>query len=291
MSDKAILRIAKHNSRRALRGALVHNLRVADTPNADASLRGSNQVPKEMNSIEKCMGLYDARLGAHKPRKNAIHSFEVVVTGSPEKMAEMSAQERTAYFSDSLKWLAGEFGGKANLVSVVVHNDETTPHMQAIFIPMHDGRLSYKKYLGGHRNRLSQLQSQFADTVGLKHGLTRGKQGSKATHKTIKSYYRDTQELPQLHAEIAAAEKKLADLNASVGNTLKHAQERLSAIIEPLIDDLSRCIASINPERTWAIKSALAKIDEIKPDLPVDAVEKIEQATRELDVTPRPKRR
>lgn len=291
MSDKAILRIAKHNSRRALRGALAHNLRVADTPNADASLRGSNQAPKHMNSIDKCMGLYDKRLGAHKPRKNAIHSFEVVVTGSPEKMAEMSARERTAYFNDSLKWLAGEFGGKANLISVVVHNDETTPHMQAVFVPMHKGRLSYKHFLGGHRNRLSQLQSQFADDVALKHGLTRGKQGSKATHKTIRSYYRDTQDLPQLRTEIAAAEKKLAELNASMENTLKHAEERLSAIIDPLIENLTKCLASINPERTRAIKNALASIDEIKPDLPGDAVAKIEQATRELDVTPRPKRR
>lgn len=298
MADKAILRVEKHTSRRALRGALAHNLRVSNTPNADAGRRGDNVVPKAMNSIDKCMARYDARLGTHKPRKNAIHSFEVVVTGSPEKMAEMTAQERTQYFKDSLKWLCGEFGGSENLVSYVIHNDEKTPHLQAVMIPMKGDKLSYKHYLGGHRNRLSELQTRFADKVGVKHGLTRGLKGSKATHKALREYYRESQNLPHLRAEsdrirseIAYNESKLGKLKDSMGRAEKEAENRLRGVLTPLVEALHSTIDGIEPERTRKIKHALGVIDEIKPDLPDDVSTKLDEATDKLKPIERPTRR
>ena len=50
------------------------------------------------------------------------------------------------------------------------------------------GRLNAKKYIGGSRHTLSQMQTDFA--VEVKDlGLDRGIQGSKAKHTSIQEYY------------------------------------------------------------------------------------------------------
>lgn len=298
MGGKAILRVAKHDGRRALRGALAHNLRVGNTQNADPEKRQYNLTPKKLNSVDKCLAKYDARLGSHKPRKNAIYSFEVVVTGSPEKMAQMSEQERRDYFKDSIDWLCRQFGGSENLVSCVIHNDETTPHLQAVFIPMKGDKLSYKHYLGGHRSKLSEFQTTFADEVGAKHGLRRGRKGSKATHKTVKEYYRESQSLPHLkeHAdkirsEIAHNEANLNELRDDIDNVHKTAEKRLSGVLMPLVDNLHETIFGIEPERARSIRRALAAIEEIKHDLPDEVKSKLNDVTDKLEPLERPRRR
>ena len=62
--------------------------------------------------------------------------------------------------------------------------------MVAYVVPVDEatGRLNAKKYIGGSRHTLSQMQTDFA--VEVKDlGLDRGVQGSKAKHTSIKEYY------------------------------------------------------------------------------------------------------
>jgi hypothetical protein len=75
------------------------------------------------------------------------------------------------------------------VIATAVHRDETSPHLVAYVVPLDDqGKLNAKAFLGG-KAKLSAMQTDFADSVGRKHGLERGLEGSKATHTSIREYY------------------------------------------------------------------------------------------------------
>lgn len=292
-----IVRVQKHHSKRSVTGAIMHNLRTIDTPNADAKKSHLNKIPKALNTVDKCKARYSQLLGDHKPRKGAIYGFEVLVTASPEKMAEMSTQEQSAYFKDAIDFLRDEFG-KENIVSVVVHRDETTPHLQAVFIPMVEGKLSYKKLLGGHKSRLSKFQDDFHAKVAKKWGLDRGRRGSKADHQTIKEYYRQTRDLPKLkeqaevlRAELAYNERKLSDLVQGMNDAEERAQERLRGVLSPIVESLVSVVDGIDQKLVRDMRAALDELDRIKPDLPGESVNRIEDAISKLDPVQRPKNR
>lgn len=222
MAEAAILRFSKIKSMRDLRGALAHNLRVQNTPNANPARGHLNQIYRGMETIEKCLTIYGERLGEQTPRRNAIFAHEAVVTGSPDVINNMDKEQLRRYFVDSLSWLCEIHGGKDRLVSAVIHHDETTPHLQAIFIPIDDrGRLNSRSILGGHKNRLSELQTEFADRVGARYGLERGRKKSPAQHQSLAEWYGKEPEARERHAmlsrEVAALTREVAarqdDLN------------------------------------------------------------------------------
>lgn len=230
MAEAAILRFSKIKSMRDLRGALAHNLRVQDTPNANPARGHLNQIPQRMNTIEKCLTIYGERLGKQAPRKNAIYAHEAVVTGSPDVINGMDENQLQQYFTDSLKWLCDLHGGKDRLVCAVIHRDETTPHLQAIFIPIDDrGRLNSRSILGGHKNRLSELQTEFADRVGARYGLERGRKKSPARHQSLREWYGRE---PEARAEY---EKLAREINGQ-----KATLSKLSIENKALLDENDR---------------------------------------------------
>lgn len=128
-----------------------------------------------------------------KIRKNAVHALEYFVGASPEKMAAMSRTQQDAYFRKALGWFEDRHG-KDNVLSAVIHRDETTPHMQILVIPLDArGMLNARELVGG-KATLSRMQTDFAHEVGISFGLERGRERSQATHQTIKEYYAHAQE-------------------------------------------------------------------------------------------------
>ena len=79
-------------------------------------------------------------------------------------------------FERSRKWLENKYG-KNNLISTSIHRDETTPHLVAYVVPIDEitGNLNAKKFIGGTRNVLSEMQTNFAKTVS-DLGLDRGRE-------------------------------------------------------------------------------------------------------------------
>ncbi|MCU8072547.1 MobV family relaxase [Shewanella sp. SM32] len=239
MTEAAILRFSKIKSMRALRGALAHNLRVQNTPNANPAKGHLNKIHRGMDTIDKCLMIYGERLGEQTPRKNAIFAHEAVVTGSPDVINNMGKEQLKQYFSDSLNWLCKIHGGKDRLVSAVIHCDETTPHLQAIFIPIDDkGRLNSRAVLGGHKNRLSELQTEFADRVGARYGLERGRKKSPARHQSLAEWYGKEPEARAKYASLARAIGEQQDELAKLTNENKV----LSSFNEKLFDENSSLI-------------------------------------------------
>lgn len=183
----AILRTQKLKSLGSVRRSMKHAFREQETPNADMTKSDKN-THIGAKSVEEGMSAFAAAL-PEKYRKNAVLGIEYLITASPQAMSNKTREEQDHYFNDALNWLK-ERHGSENVIYAGIHRDEKTPHMYAYIVPKdpETGRLNCRRFLGGAK-ALSEMQTDFANKVGIPHGLKRGLQGSKAKHTTLKQFY------------------------------------------------------------------------------------------------------
>lgn len=154
-----------------------------------------------------------------KIRSDAIYMNSFVITSDGEFFKDMRAWEQHAFFEDCARFFMDKYGYE-NVLSAVVHMDETTPHLHLNIVPINDGRLSSKSLFD--RRKLAQLQTELWEQVGEKYGLKRGKYGSAAKHVSAAEHRakKIVEEAEQRGAEIdGQTEKKrteLADLTQTV---------------------------------------------------------------------------
>ena len=183
----AILRCAKIKTLGNMGASLQHTFRERDTPNADTRRTPENTVLVGGDNSQAVLEAWKER-APEKIRSNAVHGLEYFVGGSPEALKAMSRQEQDAYFAEALDWLKARHGAE-NVLSAVIHRDETTPHMTVMTIPLDErGKLNARAIVGS-RERLSAMQTDFAERVGKAHGLERGLQGSPARHERVQRAY------------------------------------------------------------------------------------------------------
>jgi len=185
MANFAILRVQKLKSTVAVHRSMKHAFRAQETPNADPEFTPDN-THIGAHSVAEGMAAFRSRL-PEKYRRDAVLAIEYLVTTSPEVMKEKTRDQQDAYFHDSIQWLRNKHGAE-NVVYAGIHRDEKTPHMYAYVVPRVGKGLNCRKFLGGVK-ALSDMQTDFAQQVGLKHGLQRGLEGSRAHHTTLKQHY------------------------------------------------------------------------------------------------------
>ena len=192
----AIIRMQKLKSTIAVRRSLKHAFREQETPNADPSHLSQNSH-FGAQSTSDALKKFNANM-PEKIRKNGVLCCEFLITGSPEKMKQMTRHQQDWYFEDALAFLK-EKHGEENVIYAGIHRDETTPHLYAYVTPRIGDKLNCAAFYG-HKEALSELQGEFAARAE-KHGLERGIQGSKAKRTRIKAFYADlnkTMQLPKL---------------------------------------------------------------------------------------------
>lgn len=116
---------------------------------------------------------------SRKLRSDAIYMNSFVLGSDGEFFKTLSKYEQRLFFEDCTDFFCDKYG-KENVISVVVHEDETTPHMHLNFVPIVNGKLCSKDLF--NKKKLSILQTEFYEVVGKKYGLKRGKEGSQAKH-------------------------------------------------------------------------------------------------------------
>lgn len=196
----AILRVQKLKSAVAVHRSMKHAFREQDTPNAARELAHENDHIGA-SSVAEAMQKFRGRL-PEKFRKDAVQCVEYLITGSPEGMHAKSKEAQDRYFQDGLKWLRNKHGAE-NVIYAGIHRDESTPHMYAYVVPRVGEKLNCRAFLGGSK-ALSDMQTDFALTVGQAHRLERGIKGSKATHQRVSQFYariNDLERAPCITAE------------------------------------------------------------------------------------------
>lgn len=178
-----ILRTEKLKSVGNWAGSLAHTYRTRETPNAVPERFAANTLE---SSPQEVLAALKALL-PEKRRKDAVLGIEYFIGASPEWFEGRSKDDQDKYFKDARAWLEQRHGAE-NVLDFSIHRDETSPHAVAYVVPMVDGKLNAKRFLGG-RATLSAMQTDFASKVGRRHQLERGLEGSRAHHTTIKDYY------------------------------------------------------------------------------------------------------
>ena len=132
---------------------------------------------------KKYLAFIDKRIKELAPKRK-IKDDAVLITsfilGSDKEFFDgISPEAQKRFFDDCTEFFAERYG-KENVVSAVVHLDESTPHLHFNLMPVTGGRLCAKELFD--RSALRELQTDFYEVVGKKYGLKRGKEGSTAKH-------------------------------------------------------------------------------------------------------------
>ena len=198
MPQFAIMRCKKLSGMGSVAGALKHCYRERETPNADPERTPANEHAAA-TSTDEAMGRMRALL-PEKRRRDAVLAVEYLMTASPEWWQEASRKQQDEFFRRSRQWLADKYGAD-RVVTSTIHRDETSPHLSAFVVPLtRDGRLSAREFVGG-RQKMRDDQTSYAAAVA-DLGLSRGIEGSRARHQSIRDYY-------------AALKQPVADLTLS----------------------------------------------------------------------------
>lgn len=191
----AIMRTAKIKTLGNMGASLSHTFRERDTPNADPDRIHDNTVLVGADNVAGVMKSWHNQ-APDKIRKNAVHGLEYFVGGSPHHINGMTRQEQDQYFTKALDWLKDRHGDE-NILSAVIHRDETTPHLTVMTIPIDEkGKLNARHFVGSKKD-LSQLQTDFAENVGAEFGFERGVRRSQAKHQRVKRFYDALQHTPE----------------------------------------------------------------------------------------------
>ncbi|WP_288351851.1 MobV family relaxase [uncultured Alistipes sp.] len=171
---------------------------------------------------------------------NQVRVIRVMLTGTQEDMKRLVQEGRLkAWCADNLEWLRQTFGAE-NVVSAVLHMDETTPHIHAAVVPIVTGERrklrkpktdepDKRKYRTKStarprlcaddvmsRVKLKEYQNTYAAAMA-KYGLQRGLDGSKARHVTTQEFYRNA----------IARQQNLQD---NIGELLRIEEEKRKAV-------------------------------------------------------------
>lgn len=145
-------------------------------------------------------------------RRDSVMLVETLITASPEFMHSLPPAEQRAYFAAALDFIS-ERVGKQNIISAVVHMDETTPHMHLCFVPItKEGKLSAKTMLGNQKS-LSKWQTAYHAHMSARWPeLERGESSMITRRKHIPTWlFKLGGRLDKQHDEIV---KALSDINA-----------------------------------------------------------------------------
>lgn len=199
MKAFAILRVSKLKAVGQIGSASGHNSRKRAQSHAD------NQTPlmgggsRLLGGQADAVAAYAERISTTgaKPRKGAVLALEFVASASKEWFQSASRDEREAWVSDTMEFLTDRVGAEANILSAHLHDDESTPHIHFLAVPLvqkarkKSGRRSAKATaqdkqneglswalaaadIVGDRRKLEALQTDYAFAVADR-GLRRGR--------------------------------------------------------------------------------------------------------------------
>lgn len=210
----AIIRTKKHKHIASVIGVARHHAREIACPTADPSKAsrnvswGAGKSPSQAVGDKVLEVIEEAQKKAGKKfRSDCVKAIEYLMTASPEWWKAATKEQRSGYVKRCRNFIENKHGAGC-VVAEWYHGDEASPHLHCIVVPLHEGVLNAKHFLGG-KARLRALQDDFAK-VGEPYGLARGIRGSNAEHVPVLDWW------AALNAPIAKP-SKMDHARAAVG--------------------------------------------------------------------------
>ena len=138
---------------------------------------------------KKYLSFIDERIKQLSPKRkikdDAVLITSFVLGSDKDFFDRITAEQQKQFFVDCTDFFSERYG-KENVVSAVIHLDESTPHLHLNLMPVTGGRLCAEELFD--RTALRDLQTDFYEAVGKKYELERGKEGSIAKHLDTVAY-------------------------------------------------------------------------------------------------------
>lgn len=210
----------------------------------------------------------DGYSGERKVRKDAVKLVEGIVTASPEFFELADDDKVREFFDDAYRFCCDEFG-ESNMVHFTVHMDEETPHAHFGFVPLRDGKLSWKEFFP-NKMALGKMQDRFYGRVGALYGLSRGEkrlEGQPARrHKSVAEYKAESRrvqaELDEKAEQLEAAREELASTRAQLAECRSQV-EGFAARFERIKVELAQIAECLSVRRfLGSFKAKLAEFAE-----------------------------
>jgi hypothetical protein len=189
---KAICRVAKVKGAGSISGKSEHNYRQGQVPNADPERQHLNhEYVLNYENLGKAIQARIEHAGIERVRQDAVKGMEFILAASPERFKRDETGQTVGDYREhpwvkaNLDFMKQQYG--PNLVAFTLHQDEKTPHIHAIVVPITpDNRLCAKELFTP--KTLRQLQTDYAQAM-KPFGLERGIEGSRAKHVEMKQIY------------------------------------------------------------------------------------------------------
>ena len=198
----------------------------ASNPQIDSTRTGGNYhiIMRQRSYTQFINDKIEALDLPTKMRKDAVLMCSFVVGSDCTFFKNLSPQEQEKFFAECTRFFAERYG-EGNIISAVVHTDETTPHLHLNLIPIAGDRLCAKKLFD--RKALTALQTDLYREVGAKWNLQRGKEGSQAKHLDT-AEFKAKKIVEQAHGK---ARIIIADADHNAERKVKIAQIHADGII------------------------------------------------------------
>lgn len=246
MKALAVLRVVKIKALGQLGAANSHNARHQAKPHTDNSnpmMGGGVQLIQGSEDLIQAFEDRITQTGA-KPRKGAVLALEFVASASPEWFQTATTKERALWMEQSLKFLNETVGGPDNVLAAHLHDDESTPHIHLIAVPLvkkqrrKAGRKAKTKAaqdkqneglswalsaadIVGDKRKLETLQSNYAMAVselGIRRG--RPKSVTQAKHKSPSAYRAEIAAYAKMHEQVSSRQLHLRTEAVKFGLTV-----------------------------------------------------------------------
>ena len=174
----------------------------------------------------------DLKKSGSRVQKNSVVMYSNVLT-VPREQAEKWGEKKTdEYFKACYDFFCREFGTE-NVVSAVVHKDETSPHMHLHFIPVNkeNGRLQAR--IAMNRQRINQIHNELPKFL-----QERGFDVERASGKTKDKNIEDVHEYKQVQRKINEKKQELEKEIDSLEKNLKEKKSELQALNEKVPDEI-----------------------------------------------------
>jgi hypothetical protein len=174
MSNVFFLSIKKQKPKGIIRASARHNTRemylyTKPPVSIDSSKSHLNVILRGAATAQE-VNAYANQLmknaGITKIRSNAVRCIEVLF--SLPFNTQLSVVE---YFSACVVWAGQYFSGEENILSAIIHMDETNPHCHVLLLPIKNNQLKGSEMFGKLGN-LFAMHKSFAKEVTSKYQLT-----------------------------------------------------------------------------------------------------------------------
>ena len=152
--------LQRHNERK--QGQKHSNKNIDDSRTADNVWLTPDDGRTYAERIEKI--LEENYTGKRKPRSDAVKMCEITVQIGGDLAENGTEEEQIEALMESFEELKETYGEK-NIVSAVIHVDETTPHLHFDFVPItKKGGLSAREVIGD-RAQMRKTQARFLEAM------------------------------------------------------------------------------------------------------------------------------